>query len=67
MGTCAAELSVNCRVASDESACAVPGEVEAVPENTYKTATYNVTLTTRIRCRRLASNVLTVVSPVGSD
>jgi hypothetical protein len=29
MGTCAAELSVNCRVASDEPACAVPGEVEA--------------------------------------
>ena len=67
MGTCAAELSVDCRVANDEPARVVPGEVEAVRGITYKTATCTVTLTMRIRCRRLASNVLTVANPVGTD
>jgi hypothetical protein len=50
MGTSAAELSVNCRVASDEPACVVPSDVEAVSGNTYKTATCIFTLTARIRC-----------------
>jgi hypothetical protein len=67
MGTFAAELSVNCRIASDEPACVVPSKAEAVRGSTYKTATCIATLTTRIRYRRLASNVLTVANPVGFD